>query len=85
MPPCPSDGQLELRRLKAPSILRNQAANMPLEEKCCPKNRGLGNGCTHIAGVLVLAGLELILFIVACMGLMFWICDEKSVDNTGMF
>lgn len=44
---------------------------MPLEEKCCPKKRGLGNGCTHIAGVLVLAGLELILFIVACMGLCF--------------
>ena len=35
-------------------------------------------------GVLVLAGIELIFFIVACMGL-FWICAGNSVDNTGMF
>jgi len=33
-------------------------------------------------GVLVLAGLELIYFIVASM---FWICAEHSADNTGMF
>ena len=34
--------------------------------------------------VLVLAGIELIFFIVASMGLV-WVCAENSVDNTGMF
>ena len=34
--------------------------------------------------VLVLAGIELIFFIVVSMGL-FWICAENSVDNTEMF
>jgi len=34
--------------------------------------------------VLVLDWIELILFIVAGMVLV-WICDENSVDNTGKF
>lgn len=33
MPPCPSDGSVEPRKLEALSILRNQAANTPLGEK----------------------------------------------------
>lgn len=33
--------------------------------------------------VLVLSGIELIFFIVACA--VFWICDENSNDNTLMF
>jgi len=34
--------------------------------------------------VLVLAGVELILFLAASIRLYFWICAENSVDNTGI-
>ena len=45
-----------------------------------PLNKKVGG-----TGVLVLTAIELIFFIVASMGLMFWICAENSVDNSGMF
>jgi len=39
--------------------------------------------CWYLA-VLVLAGIELIFCIVACM-VLFWICDDNNVDNTPLF
>ena len=38
----------------------------------------------YLEAVLVLAGIKLIFFIVACMVLC-WICAENSFDNTGLF
>jgi len=35
--------------------------------------------------MLIFSGIELIFFIAAWYGSLFWICDQNSVDNTGMF
>lgn len=35
--------------------------------------------------VIVLAGIELIFFIAACMVLYFKSCDQNTADNTAMF
>ena len=52
--------------------------------KGCAGNSCLGGEVMGLEGVLVLAGIELIFFVVAHT-VLFWICDQNSVEKTLMF